>query len=153
MPGAISGFHRKVPENCTLLAYVYYTASSGNSLPTFRASYRSHPLQVSWILRMAPIGCPETSKSIYHYWLRNKPEELNSEMPRSKPSLVQIIASCLPLVSILSLYVGTQKIKGIYKECEVGNCILYMIFLFRFRNELLPVKTFFTGAFLHWVWN
>jgi hypothetical protein len=31
---AISGFRREVQENCVLLGY--YTASSGNSLPTFR---------------------------------------------------------------------------------------------------------------------
>ena len=91
---------------------------------------------------MGPIDCPETSVIIYHFWLCNKPDELNSEMPRSKPSVMQIIASCMPLVSILSLYVGTQKIEGIYKECEVGKCILHVVFLFRFRNELLLVKTF-----------
>ena len=31
--GAISGFHREVDENCLLLRY--YTASGGNSVPTF----------------------------------------------------------------------------------------------------------------------
>jgi len=36
----ISGFRREVTENCTLLGY--YAASSGNSLPTFRETCRSH---------------------------------------------------------------------------------------------------------------
>jgi len=34
VPCLISGFHREVDGNCALL--VYYAASSGNSLPTFR---------------------------------------------------------------------------------------------------------------------
>jgi len=35
------GFHREVDENRALLGY--YAASSGNLLPTFGTTYRSHP--------------------------------------------------------------------------------------------------------------
>jgi hypothetical protein len=31
-----------------------------------------------WPLKMGPIGCPETSVRIYHYSLRNSPEERSS---------------------------------------------------------------------------
>jgi len=50
----ISGFCCKVDENCTLLCY--YTASSGNFLPTF------------W----------ETSARYYHHLLHSNPEEFSS---------------------------------------------------------------------------
>jgi hypothetical protein len=36
----------------------------------------------SWPLKMEPIGCPETSVRNYHYWLRNNPEERNSQVPQ-----------------------------------------------------------------------
>jgi len=36
IPNLISGFRREVDENCALLGH--YAASSGNSLPTFRAN-------------------------------------------------------------------------------------------------------------------
>jgi len=54
-----------IVENCALL--VYYAASIGNSLPTFRAPY-------------GPIllGCPETLGTNCHYYLRNNPDECNS---------------------------------------------------------------------------
>jgi len=62
----ISVFRRAVDENCALLGY--YTASSGNALPTFRIS-----------LTMGQMGCPETSLRNYRSSLSNKPEERNSQ--------------------------------------------------------------------------
>jgi len=66
----ISGFCRKVAENCTLLGY--YAASIGNFLPTLRenlsvpsSGFRNQCLNP----RMGPIGCTETSVRNYHYSL------------------------------------------------------------------------------------
>ena len=64
---AISGFRREVQENCVLLGY--YTASSGNSLPTFRDNLS---------VPSSRIGCPKTSVGNYHYSLRNNLEERSS---------------------------------------------------------------------------
>jgi len=81
----ISGFYLKVDENYALLGY--YAASS-ISLLTFRDS---HPVpsskvknslscrQDSWLLKIGPVGCPETSLRNYHYSLLNSPEERVSE--------------------------------------------------------------------------
>jgi len=67
-------------ENCALLGY--YTARSGNSLPTFRdnlsvqSSIVNNPNFLdSWPLKMGPIGCPETSVRNYHLSLCNSLEE------------------------------------------------------------------------------
>ena len=72
----ISGFRRKVDENCE--------ASAGNSLPTFRdnLSVPSSEIKksevvkkpqpwISWHLKKGPIGCPETSVSNYQHLMRN----------------------------------------------------------------------------------
>jgi len=58
-------------DNCALI--FYYTASSGNFLPTFRY----HDPEVG------PIACPETSVRNYHYSLRNNSEERRSHLLRS----------------------------------------------------------------------
>ena len=42
----------------------------GKFLPTFRGI-----LSDSWLLKIGPIGCPETSIRNYHHSLRNYPEE------------------------------------------------------------------------------
>jgi hypothetical protein len=52
----IEGFRREVNENCALMGY--YTASSGNLLPTFRDNL---------------------SIRNYHCTLRNNPEECSSQ--------------------------------------------------------------------------
>jgi hypothetical protein len=70
--GVISGF-RRVDENYALLGY--YAASNGNFLPTFQDNL-SVPSSI--LLKMGPIGCPETLVGNYHYLLRNNPEERNS---------------------------------------------------------------------------
>jgi hypothetical protein len=49
----ISGFRRKVDENCALLGY--YAASSENSLPTFRDNF----IFKEKSLKIGPIGCPQ----------------------------------------------------------------------------------------------
>jgi len=56
----------------------YYAARSVNYLPTFRDNLSvpsSRTLKVGPTLKMEPIGCPETSVNIYHYSLRDSPEE------------------------------------------------------------------------------
>ena len=69
----------EVNENCTLL--VYYAASSGDSLRTFRdilsvpSSGVNNPLQMGWI------SCPATSMRNYHYSLRNNLEDCSSHAP------------------------------------------------------------------------
>ena len=80
----ISGFRRDVDEICALLGC--YAAYSGNSLRTFRYNLavpsskvnNSNLCWISWLLKMGPIGCPETSVRNYHSTLRNIPEERRS---------------------------------------------------------------------------
>ena len=64
-----------------LSSLVYYAASSGNSLPTFRNK----------LLNLGPTGCPKTSARYYHY-LCNIPEECSSYLLcgrslKSKPEI------------------------------------------------------------------
>ena len=61
----ISGFRRKIYENCALLDC--YTASSGNFLQTLRDNL---PVPSSRVLKMRPIDCSETSVRNYHYSLQ-----------------------------------------------------------------------------------
>ena len=92
----ITSFCREVVENCALL--VYYVASIGNSLNTFRdrlpvpssrvknpgvlltirndlpVPYSSNPL------KMGPSVCPETSVRNYHYSPRNSPQQHSTQM-------------------------------------------------------------------------
>jgi hypothetical protein len=88
-------------ENCALLGY--YAASSGNSLTNFRdnlsvpSSRVKNPRRTvtfpmgctfcdfrfnSLLLKMGPIGCPETSVRNHHYSLRNNPKERSSHLLR-----------------------------------------------------------------------
>ena len=70
----ILSFHRQVDEDGAPLGF--YTASSGNTLPTFRNKLSgSIPAgqESFW-----PIGCPETSIMNYHYSLHNSQEERSS---------------------------------------------------------------------------
>ena len=80
----ISGFRREVADICALLDY--YTAYSGNSLPTFRENLSVPSWRVKkskqrtikriyWLLKMGPRGCPETSVRLYHCMLRNTPKQ------------------------------------------------------------------------------
>jgi hypothetical protein len=90
-PCVNTSFCREADENCALLGY--YTASSGNSLPTFRDKLPAH-FQGSTILdtyqrfgmtyqshfqviplKMGPKGCPETAIRNYYNSLRNSPVE------------------------------------------------------------------------------
>ena len=66
-----------VLEICAVLGY--YAASSGNSLPTFRDDLWV-PILDPW--RLYAIGCLETSVRIYHYSLRNGPEERSDHLLR-----------------------------------------------------------------------
>jgi hypothetical protein len=76
-------FRRDAGELCVLL--VYYAASNGNPLQTFRDNVsvpssrvkKSKSSWTSWPLKMGPIRCPETSVNDYHSTLRNIPEECN----------------------------------------------------------------------------
>jgi hypothetical protein len=63
--------------NCALL--VYYAASSGNFLPTFRDNLS---VPSSLPLKMGSISCHETSVRNYHYSLRNDPKERSSHLLR-----------------------------------------------------------------------
>jgi len=74
-----SGFLHEVDEICALLWY--YSAYSGNFLPPFRnnLSVSSSTAKISWLLKMGPIGCPETAVKNYHYTLSNIPEERRSQ--------------------------------------------------------------------------
>ena len=72
---------RVVDENCALR--YYYSASSGNSLPTFWDNPVVPSAMVKDVLGFltladGPLGCPETTVRDYHYSLHNIPEESNS---------------------------------------------------------------------------
>jgi hypothetical protein len=61
----------------------YYSAGSGNSLPTFRynVSVPSSRLFLDSLpLQMGPISCPETSVRNYNYSLRNNPDKGSSHL-------------------------------------------------------------------------
>jgi hypothetical protein len=72
-----------IPENCALLGY--YTASSGNFLPTFRDNL-SVPSSGAKNTFLEPIGCPETSVRNYNSALHNIPKGSRSHL-RSGGSL------------------------------------------------------------------
>jgi len=74
----IGNFHRFSGQNCTFLSH--YAASTGNLLQTFRddLSLPSSKNPDSWLLKMGPIGRPETSVRIYHYSLSKDSEERSS---------------------------------------------------------------------------
>jgi hypothetical protein len=79
---AISGFRRDTDEICALLGY--YTASCGNSLPTFRdnVSVPCHrgSRNPRRPLKMGPIRRFITSVKDYHPMPRNMPEERRSQL-------------------------------------------------------------------------
>jgi len=60
------------PVKCAVLSY--YTASSGNSLPTFRTTLKT--------IEMGPIGCPERPAMNYRCSLRNSPEKRSYRLLR-----------------------------------------------------------------------
>ena len=76
----VLGFRREVDKNCDLV--VYYAASSGNFLATFRdnLSAPSSGINNPRTLRMRLKGCTETSVRNYHYPLHNNLEERSSQL-------------------------------------------------------------------------
>jgi hypothetical protein len=72
---------------CAILGY--YSAPSGNPLPTFRDNLsvpfsrvkkaKQKKLETSWSLKMGPMGCPKMSVKDYHSTLRNIREEHRSQ--------------------------------------------------------------------------
>ena len=82
----ISGFCLEVNENCCLLGS--YTASSGNSLPTFQDSL-SVPFSGSWPL--------VTLVRNYHYSLCNSPEERSFRAPVHLSVKYRCIDACTSL--------------------------------------------------------
>ena len=77
----ISSCRREVDEKCALRGY--YSASIGNSFPTFWDNPLVPSARVKDVLGFltladGPLGCPETSGRNYHYSLHNSPEESNS---------------------------------------------------------------------------
>jgi hypothetical protein len=69
VPETISGQSRKVNVQC--LAAVRMVMSPLQSVSSF---------YVSLLLKMGPIGCPETSVRYYHYALSNNPEAHSSKL-------------------------------------------------------------------------
>jgi len=73
----ISGFCRKVDENCALLGY--YAASSSNSLPFWdnlsSPSSRDKNPRCRWDQQVVP----QCQQGNYHYSLCNSPEERSSQ--------------------------------------------------------------------------
>jgi len=64
---------KMAPESCIVLSY--YSASSGNSLPTFRTTLKT--------IEMGQIVCPETSAMNYRCSLSNSTEKRNYRLLRS----------------------------------------------------------------------
>jgi hypothetical protein len=78
------GFRREVGEMYAPPGY--YAAYSGNSLPTFRENLSVPSWRVKkskhrtknriyWTLKMKERGCAEKSVRMYHYMMRNIPEQ------------------------------------------------------------------------------
>ena len=83
-------------ENCALLSY--YTAISGNSLPTFRDNLSVSSSRVKKSLSMEnETVCPETSVRNYHYCLRHKSEERSSHLLRVGSLKLHLSKSVTPL--------------------------------------------------------
>ena len=97
MVALISGFPAKYLKSAPFWV-ITYTASSGKFLPTFRdnVSVPYSGLKNGIPLRMGPICCPETSVRIFHYSLRNNPEERSSQM------VVSLYQNQVPLPPSLS---------------------------------------------------
>jgi hypothetical protein len=55
------------------VAVVFYSASIGNSLPTFQDNL--HLQGIYCLLKMGPIDCPVTSVRYYHSTMHNIPEQ------------------------------------------------------------------------------
>jgi hypothetical protein len=79
-------FRRKTKSGFCASAIKFQTQS--NFLPTFRDNLSVPSLRVknSWLLKMGPIGCTETSVINYCYRLRNTPEERRSQVHTISPS-------------------------------------------------------------------
>jgi len=95
----ISSFRRELVEICALLGS--NATNSGNSLPTFRDNLSVSSstvknqfltlLSIPWPLEFGPIGCPETSVSKYHYWLRYSPGKRSSQQQTRRISALYCI--------------------------------------------------------------
>jgi hypothetical protein len=120
-----SGFRLEVDENWVLL--LYYAASSGNSLSTFRTTYRSHIQgsriqKVPWPLNMEPIVRPETTVRNYHYSLRNNPGEgrsLSQEVLFGVSLCLNIQGSSKSLLKLLKIK-SCSEILVFICECFFG---------------------------------
>jgi len=99
-------------ENCALLAY--YTASSGNFLPTFQNNL-SVPSSSVNKQKMGQTGCPETSVSNYHRSQRNNPEDGSSHRLRGgslKSRKIQVYSFVIILNNLL-----IKRISIEYSKC------------------------------------
>jgi len=107
----ISGFYRASDEKRALLGH--YPTSSGNFLPPFPDNL-SAP---TWLFKMGPIGCPETSVVNYHYSLSNNPEQGSSHLTlwwfpdfeklgnsRSRQFKISILVLNLPFLRIKTFH-------------------------------------------------
>ena len=72
----ISGFFVvRYMRTALFWAIIQCEVRSGNYLPTFRYNLSA---PTSRVIKVGPIGCPETSVSSYHFALYNSPEERSS---------------------------------------------------------------------------
>jgi hypothetical protein len=132
----------------------YYTAGSGNFLPTFRGNLSvpssgfKNPVQESqyfwilepwgwdqilvdsWTLSIGPIGCFETLVRNYHYSLRNNPIECSSQLLRggSLQSCIEV-RSCYSVWHILESsvrYAGANNKLNLILPTSIGRVAAFI---------------------------
>ena len=69
--------------------------SSPNCIRLIKPSRMRWAGNISWPLKMVPIGCPKTPVTNYHYSLRNDPEEHNSHLLRCGSLKSRLTFHCL----------------------------------------------------------
>jgi hypothetical protein len=68
------------PLPFVLRARPSYPPHNSSTVRDLRLPRRKLSSWISWLLKMRPIGCPETSVRNYHYTLHNNPEERRSQL-------------------------------------------------------------------------
>ena len=113
LPCIISGFCRKVDENCALLSY--YTVSHGNFLPAFQDNLSVPSSRVKKPKRKKRKKEKQTSVRNYHYLLHKNPEGCSSSL------LFSTLSSNLPVTNFKDFTTN------VYITLRVWTCAPYMV--------------------------
>ena len=96
----------------------------------------------SWILKMGPIVCPETSVGNYHYSLRNKPEECSFSSVNMLITTTTIIPIILItfLCSVFALHAETVLLDTHLLYIWFAGALIYV------GNKLLLLIRFYISS-------